>query len=649
MSDTLDRENFQTEQLNRIQALGGIDDVEDFIWWLSHKRLPPTDNYPEGEPIHLEWLQRGEYDQYGWTWQNAVLLYIMEDPVRWVSTFMEEPDSPGTPYQFFDYQRESIRAWHQNVIHKDGAEVGKTREIVALCVWGPCTGFGGKFNRANMLVGAPQKTHLDEIINDLEVHFGVDQAATKKPLIQRYWLKPSKSPHYQANFRAPGGQGASWIKFRPAGEDGEAFRGVHANAMGVFDEAAKAHKELIMSEFYRGLMPEATSRLYSVPDGRNDTHFYRKSKEAIPNLAVGVEGVRLFHWPKTLMPAPFWDDKRKREFIRRFGSETAPGYVRNVQGDHGQAENPVFPEHELMPNVQDVPDYRVLKLLVDHGEQTLSIHASKIVYQTRPTEAGKLHQHGEVHTLIERDEPLSHYQAEGDAREHDDPLRDAFRALISETFRNLGPGVYWAGADLGYSKDPTEIMLWREVGQQLIKVARIHTTGLGYDGQCEVIHALDALYEHSPMLNWGVDFGSAGTAVVQMMQGLGIYADGAYDQRMAGFQFASALERVDEDGNLLETEDKDGNFKVVKLPAKQLATELMTAKLQARGYLQPYDPETVGHYQNHTARQGQRNLIYDKSNDHTIDADRAAMLARVFHELTGGTDVFRGGFVERAA
>lgn len=102
-------------------------------------------------------LDRGDY---GITLEQAMFLFVFEDPVRWAETFLVEPRT-GEPWQFFDYQRESVRAWRQDVVHQDGAEVGKTREITVLILWGQCTSMGFTVRRPWMLVGAPQQTHLD--------------------------------------------------------------------------------------------------------------------------------------------------------------------------------------------------------------------------------------------------------------------------------------------------------------------------------------------------------------------------------------------------------------------------------------------------------------------------------------------------------
>lgn len=608
-------------EIAQIQDRCVVDRV-DFEWWLDQKRWT------------WQQIARGEI---GLTIEQVQLLYVSEDPVLWCRAFMDEPDKPGTPYEFFDYQIESARAWFQNVIHQDGAEVGKTREIVALTMWGECTGFGGSIQNPWMLIAAPQQTHLDEIIMAIEEHVGEEEGHSgRKPLINRFWRKPKKHPHYMMRFRGPMGPGR--VYFRPAGHDGEAFRGVHVNAGGYFDEAAKVKNKVIWSEFFRALKPGCPFRGYSVPDGDNATEFYRMTQKAVPNLPPDKDGLRLFHWPKTIMPHPFWSEERRREFIDRFGSEDAPGYVRNVLGLHGQQENPVWPWDVIEPNLRDVPEYRCLRLTGDNTKGDMHVEAYRIELSMNDNRKNATR-----HYLADRYDSLAPFKSK-----NRDEIRAAVRKLLRQFFDTAPKGVYWAGGDLGYSKDPTELMIWQEVGAELRRAARINMRGLGYDVQCEVIFCLDELFGFQP--SWGVDFGSAGTAVVQMLQSLEQYAEGNYEERLTGFQFASALDAIDEEGNILEEEDKrDGEPKPLRLPAKEWATEVLTKRMQRMTLTMPFDQDVVNHYTNHTARQGARWRIFSKDNDHTIDADRVMILRKIYNEAVGGVDVFVSSAHKRSA
>ena len=595
-----------------------------------------------------EWLAR-----HGWSWQqlsrgeygitieHAQLAFISENPILWCKAFLKEPDT-GNPYTFWDYQEPSVLSWDQDVIHQDGAEVGKTREITAMLLWGMCTSFGGTIPRPSILVAAPQQTHLDEIIMDMEEHVGeVSESNEPTPFINYFWRKPKRTPHYMARFVTPNPDrpsrpGIGRAYFRPAGHDGEAFRGVHVNALGMFDEAAKIKNPVIFSEFHRALKPGCHRRFYSVPDGDNSTEFYKMTQQAIPDLPKGKQGLRLFHWAKTLMPEPFWSPQRKQHFIDMYGSEDSPGYQRNVLGLHGQQENPVWPWDTLEPNFMDVPEYRCIKLRADKSQNAMHVQAYSVDFEMN--EGKKIGQHKH---LADRYDELSHYTSK-DMQE----VRKAFYQLLREFIEPKQHGLYWFGADLGYAKDPTEIFVFQELGHEMRLIARVHAKGLGYDYQCELIYIIDEMFGFNGA--WGVDFGSAGTMVVQLLQNREEYDAGSYEDRMTGFLFGSAVEAIDEEGTILEEEGKNGEVKAVRMPAKELATNLMTARLQRIGYAFPLDNEIVQHMSNHTAKEGARNRIFDKKDDHTIDAERVAMLRKVFND-DGGVDIFSSGAHERAA
>jgi hypothetical protein len=258
-----------------------------------------------------------------------------------VPYFLREPEDPDhlDSYSLWEWQLESIR--HVGpTFHKCGAEVGKTREIIAWSLW-------KAFNVPNGsgLTGAPQQTHLDEIIEAKleQLEFNPD--------LEPSLIKHKKVPHHSMKW-------ASGFKehYRPAGHDGEAFRSLHVRTYGIMDEVAKLGEKKQWSEFFRALKPGCVPKFYTVPDGRRDTESYRLSKlaegtdkaeqsEAIRTASKYVQSLkyRLFVWPKTIMPPPYWTPERKSKYIDDFGGEDSPGYQHNIMAQDGDPENPVFP------------------------------------------------------------------------------------------------------------------------------------------------------------------------------------------------------------------------------------------------------------------------------------------------------------------
>lgn len=586
-------------------------------------------------------LERGDY---GITVEEALVVFTFEDPLRWSETFLFEPDS-GDPYRFWDYQRASVRAWMQDVVHQDGAECGKTREIIALTAWAGCTAMGGRVANPWSLIAAPQQTHLDEIILALEEQFGVSDGAGRKTLIQHFWLKPKRTPHTMHRFLAPNPLRAdrpsiARTYYRPGGHDGEAFRSLHVNAFGMFDEGAKVKSKLIFSEFWRALKPGCRSRIYSVPDGDRSSDYFQQTQRAVIDLPVDKPGARLFRWTQTMKPPPFWSPERDAEMVRRFNGRNTPGYQRNVLGEHGQSENPVWPWGVLMPNVVDLPGYRVIKLHADAESDQLTVEVMAVKLSMH--EGRKV---GEYAYLADEARDLRPL-----LRGTDMDRRDAMRQILRPFVASASQGVFWAGADLGERNDPTEIILSEEVGRQMRDLVRIQARGFPYHLQEELIFVLDELFNHLPF--WGADLGSAGTTVVKDLISVDRFSDGHFEDRMVGFHFQQNVECIGEDGEALEDEDKrTGERRVLVAPAKHWGTQCISARLQDGGYALPYDTEAMNAMATQTARPGAKWPIYSKNDDHHPDARRQQMLRklRALIDDGAGVDLFASGVSEREA
>lgn len=625
---------------------------------MKRKRLPDANNIALRQMAERQVFAPDEFESWlaerGWSWQQldrgdhginleqALVLFVFEDPVRWCETYLIESRT-GEPWKFFDYQRESLRAYTQNVVHQDGAEVGKTREIMCLVLWGSCTSIGLTVRRPWSLIGAPQQTHLDEIILAVEEQVGAqDDGSARGSLLSHFWLKPKRTPHMMQRFLTiPLGEteqvGMARVYYRPAGHDGEAFRGVHVNGFGMMDEAAKLKRLVQWTEFYRALMPGCRLRTYSVPDGDRTTGYFRQTQEAVPNLPVGTEGSRLFHWPKTIMPAPFWSAERDREFVRLFGGRQTPGYVRNVLGEHGDAESPVWSWDTVLPNVQDVPEYKIIRIAADHTRHELAVTVRRIELHI---ENGK--KFGIEHYLVDTAMALDPFIGKDD-----DARREAIRALLRENLDGASTGVFWGGADLGEMNDPTEIIISEQIGPKWRDKLRLCARGLPYHVQRELFFCLQELFGWLP--HWGVDLGAAGTAVVKDLQNGDRFADARFDEVMTGFQFSNAVDCIDEEGEVLrDARDEEGED-IVRAPAKHWSTQCITQRLQATGYAMPYDSEVLNHMTNHTSREGAKWPIYAKVNDHTIDARRMQMLRKLYDEEYSTIDVFSSGTHLRSA
>lgn len=549
--------------------------------------------------INWTWHQiaRGEFPPPFTSLDELQLAIICADPVLWCAAFLRNPDDPDRPWTYWDYQEESIR-YNGNTLHECGAEVGKTREIIGFILY-------KVFNISNGsgLVTAPMTIHLLEIIDSIA------EQLNHNPLLGKALILHRKQPHHHMKF-----SNGFKVDFRPTGHDGEALRGVHVSTFAMFDESAKAKNPDIFKEFWRASKPGCVHKLYSTPDGDRSTVFYRLCQKAEGKLKAededtGDAGLKnltfhKFHWSKELMPPPFWTPERRRFYIEQYGGEDSPGYQQNVLGNWGDPENSVFPWYQFQRLLHDIPEYRCLKILVDESQGEVSIFGFELAAPVVDGVKGK----PEPVTICDR--RISKHQFD-------------VRAEIKSFFDGM-PGLFFGGADLGFSQDPTEIYVKLVYGKTHRLIARVQLKGVTYDQQADAIDALDDIYDAgADTMGWGVDFGNAGSAVVHNLQGQEQYQHKSYEDRLTGYQFGAAYDAVDEDGEPI-VDKKTG--KPLRLSGKELSTDLLTTKMQRIELQYPYDPDIILYYPSHTYRNGQTRRIFKDVDDHAIDADRVLTL-----------------------
>lgn len=600
-------------------------------------RLPQRDLI-----VRVEYIARFLATQ-GWTWeqlergalrdavgdvvsleriQEAVLL---TDPVAWCEAHLvNKPEDGGGLWQLFDYQKPSMR-FRGDVVHEDGAEVGKTREIVGLYLFDAINGVGGQ------LVGAMGDGALADIWSEIE--FQLD----KNPGLRAYLRKESQKPYRKH----------TWLNdnvgdFRPGGFDGRAFRGVHAGLAIRLDEAAKAESPDVFSEFFRAAKPNASARLYSVPDGRRGSPFYGLCERAVPYDSIarsagrdvtslaGAAGENAdwrrrrftkFHWPKTLMPAPYWSEQREAEAIERYGGRDSAGYVRNVLGGWGDPEYSVFPWATFAPCVRLVDEYVVAKLLWDKTARTVYV---------------------DVHRLSHGYQVRSGSDLEDDGASGPAPLHELYRGsfeagnlVLEDVLRPwleiAAPGAHLvAGGDVGQNEE-TELGMSELRGVHYRWRLRIQLRHFSYDDQAKLVRQLDEVYR--PDHGWGLDAGGVGKALEDSIRG----GDGGwnFDGRLSGFIFNTRVPAVDESGEQL-VDPASGRPRTIQV--KELATQLLEKAMQRGELVVPWDPDYIRDYPAHTCKRlPSQERTFRGTGDHVIDEKRVEMLR--LHELQFGPTV----------
>jgi len=171
-------------------------------------------------------------------------------------------------------------------------------------------------------------------------------------------------------------------------------------------------------------------------------------------------------------------------------------------------------------------------------------------------------------------------------------------------------GVHYLGCDLGYARDPSEFVVYRSEPPDLVNVLRVHLRGVHYARQQAVIEELDRAYGFARV---AIDCGNSGRAVAHHLMA----SDPRWCDRVEAVEF----------GGTLDLEPlPDGRPQ--RRRAKEFMTELLVRRMAERTIAFPRLADRETQYAAHTYRAGPLGqIVYEKGNDHIIDADRCAVLA----------------------
>lgn len=174
---------------------------------------------------------------------------------------------------------------------------------------------------------------------------------------------------------------------------------------------------------------------------------------------------------------------------------------------------------------------------------------------------------------------------------------------------SMPEGDYYLGCDLGYARDPSEFVIFQEDPPYLINVMHLRLEGVNYARQQQVLEELDAAFDFRGI---GIDSGNNGRAIAHALMQLGP----AWCEKVKAFEFGAAV----------EVEPlPDGT--PVRRPAKEFMTELLQRRLAEHTLRFPRIPDRESQYASHTYGVNSfGRIVYDKGNDHIIDADRCALL-----------------------
>ena len=170
-------------------------------------------------------------------------------------------------------------------------------------------------------------------------------------------------------------------------------------------------------------------------------------------------------------------------------------------------------------------------------------------------------------------------------------------------------GTYYLGCDLGYARDPSEFVIYHAEGPYLHHVLRVHLDGVNYARQEDILIELDHAYNFQGV---GIDSGNAGRAVAHRL----MQQSEDWCQKIRAYEFGSTID-------LAPLPDES----IQRRRTKEFMTELLQTRIQEGTIRFPNSPQRQSQYLAHSYSVSDHgNILYEKGNDHIIDADRCALL-----------------------
>lgn len=439
-----------------------------------------------------------------------------------------------------------------------------------------------------MVITAPELNHLEPIIGLVE-----DQIVSTR--LFREMLQKGRSAMKHRPFTMNFCNGSRILGKIPQ-RDGRGMKGIHPLWLEQ-DEAQDfphAGWTEVIETLKRGKVGAAW-RAHGVTRGVQDD-FYKRSAD--PNTKWTVHRIYAMHSPE-------WSDEIRAEKEAEYGSRDDPDYRRNVLGEHGDATNPIFVLHRLMRVIDTEPE---------------SEYNTEEYAKCRITAEILADANGDVAHLLDQEIPAPNPKIK----------------------------TFWGGMDVGYTNDPSEILIFGEtlvdanerrtrksVGKKVPEegltslklIARITLVRIRASDQVKII---SWLFDRFPgMKSFSMDATGNGLPLFQDMQDAAV----GYIDKIKGYKFGSKIlvdfdDRVDVDEMTGDAVKEAGVEAIVEVYA---TNELR--KLVDRGRLWlPFDDSLLASFQ------GQMQVVksdmdmygkkrrYSSGNFHVLDAARMAIL-----------------------
>ena len=476
--------------------------------------------------------------------EEKYLAAILDDPsgIELAEFAWVDEEQPDRCFRVWDFQYSWYACDETYQIDLCGRSVGKSNGILMRAF-----AFPFNFPGQEMLITAPELNHLRPITDKVEALFTGGTRLGQEMLVKRKGNGINHQPQFQAFFS----NGARIISRLP-NRDGKGVKGMHplvieADEMQDFPEAGWV--EII--ETMKAGSTGAQWRAHGVSRGVRDT-YYKMTTGENPDLPFYVHRYMAPH-------RPTWSDEERRSKIAMYGgTEENVDYRRNIFGEHGDAHNPLFVLARLMACVRI-------------NESSWATEYNENVYSKIKINDELFRRSGlPIESFLE-DIPRSHL----------DPQ------YVS----------YWAGMDVGFTNDPTEILVFgvlKRSGKPDLHrlLLRVQLQRIAALEQVAVMRYIFNFYG-SRLKRFGMDKTGNGLPLFQVMRDLP--GGEKLLNRIAGYGFSQKLPVAFDDREMTGKERQEDL--VIEKNVVDYATDELRKMVDSYAIELPYDTELLTEWQ----------------------------------------------------
>jgi len=462
----------------------------------------------------------------------------------------------GERMELRPYQVGLANTWAPNIANQSSRSVGKSTLIEVEALWG-----AEVFPGFQTLIATQGESQLYPIMERIIYRINNDPY-----LKSQLAKKPVRNPKYHIVFK-----NGHQIWGSIAGPDGTNFNGLHVHRILVDESQIMTKKAWTELWRCRNMGSLTSIRIMGVPNGLRDRKFF--------DLTNDRKHWEWFHFTQCMLPESNFNEviSGAKEYSDiGYPDFNNPDFLQQFLGLHAVPSRTGIDFDAYLKTIKEYAFYQIIDI-------------PRSVFPE---------------IITEDPEPI--------ARSFMDFAGDQVKE-IDHFIKDEGVSKIFAGADLGYASDPTEVVLFYEDpanNNKLTAMCRFHFERIDYPIQCAL---LEFLFNRYPIVRMGIDLGNNGLAVHQFMMA----KSSKYSERLRGF-FANQ--------KILVGYTADDHEQIRQM--KEFTTSKINSLCISDSITYKRDKFRTDQYSNVVYRiTSAGNTVFPKGNDHILDADRCMVAA----------------------